>query len=481
MQIGAISALVLGRGQLTLERLVGDTGHVRLQVAVRRPSAPCPVCERMSARVHGRYSRTLADLPWHGLAVVLSVEMRRFVCATASYPSRVFCERLSRTTAPYARRTTRLRQTLELIGLALGGESGARLAAALGMGTAASADTVLRLVHRVPSSGLDATPELPVRVLGIDDWAWRKGQHYGTILVDLERHGVLDLLPDREPETLAAWLAAHPSVEVISRDRSGAYAEAARQGAQQAMQVAGRFHRFHKPTDACLRHGNRHRSLIGGLPVAPGMNGRVRPEDTTARGKDGGEVPGEVMPAPPRLRPIAVMSGERQLDTSTVSRSTSALSSFMSATDRRSPSPTRSTWYDHLPCAGSAEMASGAPGWSATPVPRCTICRLPERRWAEGCHHQRCLKAEVRVLGYRGGHSALGDWVRRHLGGRRATPQPSAPVRRLTAGRAAWAPHGAQRTALAHRHGVAHRGPDIIRAGTRRPASPCTRRPLALR
>jgi transposase len=129
----------------------------------------------------------------------------------------------------------------------LGGEAGCRLAAQLGI--CASADTILRVISQAASyrSARD------VKVLGVDDWAWRRGHQYGTVLVDLERREPIDPATRSRIRDVGKWLRAHPTVQVISRDRAGAYAEGARQGAPEAVQVADRFHLFCNLTQALQR------------------------------------------------------------------------------------------------------------------------------------------------------------------------------------------------------------------------------------
>jgi transposase len=207
------------------------------------PAVACPVCAQKTARLHSHYLRTLADLPWGGRSVRLSLRVRRFRCSRSECPRRIFAERIPDLVAPYARKTARLHEILRLVGFALGGEAGTRLLWRLGM--MASASTLLRYVRSSPE------PMYPQPyVVGIDDWAFRRGRRYGTMIVDLERHEVIDLLEDRETEAVRAWLERHPQIRIIARDRSGAYAEAATKGAPQAMQVADRWHLMHNLADA---------------------------------------------------------------------------------------------------------------------------------------------------------------------------------------------------------------------------------------
>lgn len=167
-------------------------------VTTTTEEAACPLCHRNSARIHSRYVRQIADLPWIGCAVRLELHVRRFFCPNPECAQQIFTERLPSVVAPYARRTTRLSDIFTLLGFALGGEAGSRLAA--GMGLATSPDTLLRLIR--------AQPEEPVptsRVLGVDDFSFCKRKTYGTILLDLERRVPIDLLPDREATTLKKW------------------------------------------------------------------------------------------------------------------------------------------------------------------------------------------------------------------------------------------------------------------------------------
>ena len=185
----------------------------------------------------------------------LRLAVRRFACDVGACPQRIFTERLPSVTVPYARRTNRLTEIVRVLAFAAGGEAGSRVLHRLRIG--ASGSTLLRLIRRTALP----TPAAP-QVVGIDEWARRRGQTYGTLVVDLERRQPIDVLPDRTASTVATWLQAFPTIEVISRDRAGAFAEGATTGAPAAIQVADRFHVLRNLADTLERALQPHRTTI---------------------------------------------------------------------------------------------------------------------------------------------------------------------------------------------------------------------------
>ena len=231
-----LQSLLPGSGLLRLDRYeVEGDDYLTLSLSSTQTIVPCPLCGGLTHRIHSHYERTLADLPCVHFRLRLILQVCKFFCPNAECRRRIFTERLPEVAAPWARKTVRFIQRLQSIGLALGGAAGSRLCDRLGY--ASSGSTLLNHLHRLPLP----TFETP-KALGVDDFAFRKGHNYGTILVDLETHQPIALLADRKAETLIEWLQAHPGIEVLSRDRSKTYKSAMDKAAPEAMQVADRFH-----------------------------------------------------------------------------------------------------------------------------------------------------------------------------------------------------------------------------------------------
>lgn len=228
----------------------------------------CPSCGEPSGRMHSRYQRRLLDLPSHGRIVELRLEVRRFRCLTAGCSQQTFAEPLPAQIARRSgQRTSRLDGLVQHLGMALGGRPAAGLAQRLRLPV--SRDTLLRVVRcrAPPRPG-------PVRVIGIDEWAWRRRQRYGTIICELEQRRIVDLLPDREPTAVKAWLRAHPEIGVVARDRAGGFAGAVSEAAPGAIQVADRWHLMENASAAFLE---AVRAALG--PIRRALSrGAIHPE-----------------------------------------------------------------------------------------------------------------------------------------------------------------------------------------------------------
>jgi transposase len=243
--------------------------------------ASCPVCRIVTTRLHSHYKRSLADLAWAGSPVRIHIKVHRFFCDNPGCKRKIFSERLPGIAAPWARRTCRLAECQQAIALATGGSGGTRLCTALAMD--GGIDLLLGLIRQ------RELPEHPTpQVLGVDDWAMCKGQTYGTILVDLVQGDVVDILPDRTAESLSQRLHAHPGVEIVSRDRAGAYAEGARLGAPNAIQVADRWHLLKNLTDCVYKALQQHQAAFEQTFLQPLRQEQASPLVSTAVVHDAG-------------------------------------------------------------------------------------------------------------------------------------------------------------------------------------------------
>lgn len=431
---------------LRTESLGVDAQGVVATIGAVATAAACPLCRRPSERVHSRYVRELADLPWRGVAVRWRLWVRRFFCDATDCRRRIFAERLPELAPAYARRTVRLTGLLRAVGFAAGGEGGVRLLLALAL--RASADTLLRLVR---SAALPARPT--PRVLGVDDWAKKRGQTYGTILVDLERHAVVDLLPDRTAEGLRDWLAEHPGVEVISRDRGGAYAEGARAGAPDAVQVSDRWHLLKNLGDALERALEReHRALREverelakasepSLPEPPGDAAPSPPAATTAPEEPSPPGGGE-RETTPRTRAEEQRESRRVRRRERVEEALARQRDGMTiAAIGRELGATRKTIRRWLR-AGEYRERAAPPRRPGILAPHEDYLR---ERWDAGCRNVAALFRELRERGYQGSNSHLRHHVapwREHPARTRRHTDAGAPAERaprpLTPRRARW-------------------------------------------
>jgi transposase len=374
--------------------------------------------------VHSRYERTLADLPWSAYAVTIRLRVRRLFCRNTRCERRIFTERLPGIALPWARRTRRLDARLTALGLALGGSAGVRLGAKLGL--AASRNTLLRRVRRAP-----VPPAVTPSALGVDDWALRKRVTYGTILVDLEHRRPVALLPDREADTLAAWLRAHPGVAVIARDRAGAYAKGARSGAPEAAQVADRFHLLQNLAEtlevAFTLHAKHLRAVDQARRAAAGLNGML------------------LLPPPERQKRVALLAGARHERRKAQHEQVWALSRQGWPWERIGPQLgiSRSTVYRCLRSETFPERRTRRDAGRSRLDPWRSVVLA---HWKDGRRNSRALFHDLQGLGYRGSYATLTRYLRRFrtlprdaaLARSRPVPVTVAPCRELTPRNAAW-------------------------------------------
>lgn len=381
--------------QLHVDALFFDGDLVAIHASTTNLVAECPLCKRPSRRIHGYYTRTLADLPWCGMPVRLRVRVRKFFCDEHSCERRIFAERLEEVTRPFARGTDRQREALEWIAFALGGEAGARLARELGL--LVSPDTLLNRIR-----GAFSVDVGEVRVLGVDDFAFRKASKYGTILVDLERHKVVDLLPDRSSETLAGWLRQHPNLDTVSRDRSPTYAEGISTGAPQAAQVADRWHLMRNLAETLDEFLVGKRTLLKAA-ATPGMQQETAAEETAA--------PGPLTPNRPRPSYARQQQSKRKRYKLLVERWKEIRRLQEAGADiadtARKLGTSRPTVYRYKELIEPPEFGQHRRRQSVLDPYIPYILR----RWEEGCRNGRKLFREVQEQGYSYSESNVGRLV----------------------------------------------------------------------
>jgi transposase len=408
-------------------RLIGDS--VVIFVSSTLPTSRCPQCCQSSGRVHSRYERELADLPWQGLPVHVRWRSRKFFCDNPFCAQRIFTERLPAVAESYGRKTCRMATVLFAIGFACGGEGGTRLVERLGM--SASPDSLLRAIRR------GTLPEAKTpRVLGVDDWAFRRGKRYGTILCDLERHRPVDLLPERSSEALANWLKAHPGVEIVSRDRGDYYIKGATAGAPNAVQVADRWHLLKNLREALVRVVDRHCQQV---------HAAARVAAATVE-TDSPESPDEGMPSEDSVTPASLTRAE-QLKQERRARRVKRYRRVVKLHAQRVPireiarqlGMHRGTVRRFLVAGSFPERAQRKYRRQTDP-----FVDYLRKRWDEGCHNAVQLIKELRQQGFEGSYDMVrrrvARWRRRSRGviKTRSAKRSSSAVERPSSNRVAW-------------------------------------------
>ncbi len=377
---------------VVIERVEQIGPAVWIGARSRASQVACPGCGRLSARVHSRYERRVADAAVAGRRVVIRLRVRRLFCDDTTCQTATFTEQVAGLTVRYGRRTVLLRGMLESIGLALAGRAGSRLAALLGL--SAGRSTMLRLLRALPDP-----PVGTVTVLGVDDFALRRGHRYGTVLIDMDSHRPVDVLPDREAATFADWLANHPGAEVVCRDRAGAYAEGTRTGAPQAIQVADRWHLWHNlagyvEKTVAAHHGcvRREMDVPPDVAIVPAVQSDL-PRAAEAAHAERRENSALVVRTTARYEAVQALKAQGK-GIKTIKRELG----LAKETVRRFY---RASSLEEL----LAKPRAGRPSKLDEYKPHL------HRRWNEGCTNVLELHREIAALGYRGGYSTLRDYL----------------------------------------------------------------------
>ncbi|GAX56438.1 transposase [Streptomyces olivochromogenes] len=421
-----------------------DGEVIRIEARCAPTGAACPDCGQWTARGHSSYLRFPVDLPTAGRRAQLALRVRRFYCGTAACGRRTFVEQIPGLTRRHCRVTERLRQAMGAIGLALAGRAGARLARVMGIAT--SRTTLLRRVMDLS----DPAATEP-RAVGVDDFALRRGHVYGTVVIDAETHQVLDLLPERDAATLAPWLAAHPGIEVVCRDRAGAYAEAAATAAPQAHQVADRIHLWQSLASAVEKTVVAHRSCLRDLPLPSPEP--VWETPTGAAHGQGDETDAPTGKFAERARVHHALVHEL-LDQGMSLR---GIAEHLGWGRHTGPRYARAARWQHMVKGRKRQLPSKLDPFK----PYLT------QRWAEtdGKVTVLDLHREITDRGFRGLYSIVCDWIRRDLPQREGfTPAPPPPSVRQVTGWLTRHPAALTEEEKPHRKTVLDRCPELASA-----------------
>lgn len=388
---------------------------VRINARTTTSEATCPGCGTPSQRRHSHYERRLSDTAVSGQELLVHLRVQRFFCSNGACAKKTFVEQVPGLTVRYGRRSIVAGKALRAIALALGGRAGARLAGHLV--AAVSRMTLIRLIRTLPEPALHAGP----KVLGVDDFALRKGRVYGSILIDITTGRPVDVLADRTADTLAEWLRAHPGVQILCRDRAGAYAEGAARGAPEAIQVADRWHLWHNLGEAVERTVTTHRVHLQSLIPTPSAQDRLVATPTTKPSPT---------PQTPQARQdrVAMRTRERYAAVHALIAQGNGLREIAHDLGLG-----RNTIRRFARATSPEELLVHA-GTGQRPKNLEAYDPYLRRRWNEGCTNAEQLCQELRGLGYRGATTTVRQYVRPWRTGQPVAPPPQRPptVRQAT-------------------------------------------------
>jgi len=357
------------------------------------PTARCPVCGATAHRIHSRYERTVRDLSVQNAQVVLQLHVRKFYCDQPNCPRRIFAERLPQVTSPHGRFTFGLREFLAQLGREHGGAAGARSAHLQGL--QATPRAILRLMHALP-----LPPVVAPRVIGLDEWAWKRGQRYGALIVDLERKKPIALLPDRSKSTAIQWLKGYPTITTVARDRSKEFAAAITAALPHAQQVADRWHIAKNLTEHLDKVVSRRWKHL-------------------TKGAGEAEMPTEPLPVSPLARRPRQSVGEaryqQMLALQEAGLSTASIAKRLGVGQR-----TIQRWLalQHGPYAGPRKPRRSSLDWST---------RYLRERWEAGERNGTVLWKELKEKGYTGSSRSVYRRLAKWRGHPRKLGMPVSP------------------------------------------------------
>ena len=419
--------------QLRVDRIEMEKNAVNISVTSTNGRSVCPHCQTISERVHSSYNRHPADLPLAGYTIGLDMSVHRFFCDNGCCEAKTFTERIPAFIQHYARRTNRLATRQQSVAIEAGGAIAQRVLTILDMPL--NSDTLIRFVRNAPEPDV-ATP----RVVGVDEWSKSKGQSYGTILVDLEAHRPVDLLPDKSAESFAAWLREHPGVEVISRDRGVEYIKGANEGAPDAIQVADRWHLLKNLRDALKRMLETRRACLKAAADKPDQDLAEQQDVMEQRLERSYKEPKRAIEEPTGTTQKLTKAEKRDLE---------------GRTRRQERYETVKELYQRGLSKSEIGRRLGLDFRTVAKYIKADECPIHAerrkrssklnpymdymtKRWDEGCHNATRIWREIQKLGFDGARRTVGDWATKKRKATSSSDPISEKIVPWSSSRASW-------------------------------------------